>query len=77
MNCSVFQLAKFGSKKIILNDIYEGFSNIITIEKFELLYDFATSKKYGSLIIDTTHSDKRFLSNLDSELFINDEKPKN
>jgi len=73
MNCSVFQLAKFGSKKIILNDIYEEVSNIITVEKFEELYDFATSSKYGSLIIDTTHSDKRFLSNFDSELFFNDE----
>jgi len=74
MNCSVFQLAKFGSKKVILNDIYEEVSNIITIEKFEELYDFATAKKYGSLIIDTTHGEKRFLSNLDSELFITDEK---
>jgi len=74
MNCSVFQLAKFGSKKVILNDIYEEVSNIITIEKFEELYDFATNKKYGSLIIDTTHGEKRFLSNLDSELFITDEK---
>ena len=70
MNCSVFQLAKFGSKKVVLQDIYEEVSNIITIEKFEQLYDFATSKKYGSLIIDTTHGEKRFLSNLDSELFI-------
>ena len=73
MNCSVFQLAKFGSKKVVLQDIYEEVSNIITVEKFEELYDFATSKKYGSLIIDTTHPEKRFLSNLDSELFITDE----
>ena len=58
MNCSVFQLAKFGRKKVILNDIYEEVSNIITIEKFEMLYDFATAKKYGSLIIDTTHGEK-------------------
>jgi len=70
MNCSVFQLAKFGSKKVVLQDIYEEVSNVIGIDEFEMLYDFATSKKYGSLIIDTTHSEKRFLSNLDSELFI-------
>ena len=76
MNCSVFQLAKFGSKKIILNDIYEEVSNIITIEKFEQLYDHATSFKYGSLIIDTTHGDKRFLSNFNSELFVTDDKNK-
>jgi len=70
MNCSVFQLAKFGSKKVILNDIYEEVSNVIGIDEFEMLYDHATNKKYGSLIIDTTHGEKRFLSNLDSELFI-------
>ena len=75
MNCSVFQLAKFGSKKFVLQDIYEEVSNIITIEKFEELYDFATNKKYGSLIIDTTNG-KRFLSNFNSELFITDDKIK-
>ena len=69
-NCSVFQLAKFGSKKVILHDIYEEVSNVTTIEKFQELYDFATSKPFGSLIIDTTHGEKRFMSNFDSELFI-------
>jgi len=76
-NCSIFQLAKFGSKKVILFDIYEEVSNVISVEKFEMLYDHATSTKYGLLIIDTTNGDKRFLSNFDSELFITDEKPKN
>ena len=69
MNCSIFQLAKFGSKRIILNDIYEEVSNVIGIDEFEMLYDHATNKKFGSLIIDTTNSNKRFLSNFDSELF--------
>jgi len=76
MNCSVFQLAKFGSKKVILSDIYEEVSNVTTIEKFESLYDHATNKKYGSLIIDTTNG-KRFMSNFDFELFITDNKIKN
>ena len=44
-----------------------------TIEDFEELYDHATAKPYGSLIIDTTNG-KRFLSNLDSELFIDNKK---
>jgi hypothetical protein len=39
------------------------------LDEFEELYDFATDKPYGSLIIDTTNG-KRFLSNLDSELFL-------
>ena len=73
MNCSVFQLAKFGSKKVILSDIYEEVSNVTTIEKFEQLYEHATNRKYGSLIIDTTN-EKRFMSNFDFELFISDDK---
>jgi hypothetical protein len=67
LNCSVFQLATFKNKKMILDDIYEEISNVIGIDDFEELYDYATSKPYGSLIIDTTNG-KRFLSNLDSEL---------
>lgn len=69
LNCSVFQLAAFKNKKVILEDIYEEVSNVIDIDQFEQLYDHATAKPYGSLIIDTTNG-KRFLSNLDSELFI-------
>lgn len=67
LNCSVFQLATFKNKKMILEDIYEEVSNVINIDDFEELYDHATAKPYGSLIIDTTNG-KRFLSNLDSEL---------
>jgi len=68
LNCSVFQLASFKNKKVILEDIYDEVSNVIGINQFEELYDYATSKPYGSLIIDTTNG-KRFLSNFDSELF--------
>ena len=69
LNCSVFQLASFKNKKVILEDIYDEVSNVIGLDEFEELYDFATDKSYGSLIIDTTNG-KRFLSNLDSELFL-------
>ena len=67
LNCSVFQLATFKNKEVILTDIYEEISNVIGIDDFEELYDHATAKPYGSLIIDTTNG-KRFLSNLDFEL---------
>jgi hypothetical protein len=67
LNCSVFQLATFKNKEVILTDIYEEISNVIGIDEFEELYDYATAKPYGSLIIDTTNG-KRFLSNLDAEL---------
>ena len=75
LNCLVFQLAAFKNKKIILQDVYEEVSNVIEIGQFEELYNHATAKKYGSLIIDTT-SDKRFLSNLDSELFLDNAENK-
>ena len=67
LNCSVFQLATFKNKEVILTDIYEEISNVIGIDDFEELYDHATAKPYGSLIIDTTNG-KRFLSNFDYEL---------
>ena len=67
LNCSVFQLATFKNKRMILEDIYEEISNVVGIDDFEELYDHATAKPYGSLIIDTTNG-KRFLSNLDFEL---------
>ena len=67
LNCSVFQLATFKNKEVILTDIYEEISNVIGIDDFEELYDHATTKPYGSLIIDTTNG-KRFLSNFDYEL---------
>jgi hypothetical protein len=75
LNCSVFQLASFKNKKVILEDIYEEVSNVIGVNQFEELYDHATDKPFGSLIIDTT-SGKRFLSNLDSELFIDNAENK-
>jgi hypothetical protein len=73
LNCSVFQLAAFKNKRTILEDIYEEVSNVIGIDQFEELYDHATKKPYGSLIIDTTNG-KRFLSNFDSELFFENKK---
>jgi hypothetical protein len=69
LNCSVFQLASFKNKKVILEDIYDEVSNVVDLDTFSKYYEHSTSKPYGSLIIDTTNG-KRFLSNFDSELFI-------
>jgi hypothetical protein len=74
LNCSVFHLCSFKSKRVVLDDIYEEVSNVIGIDDFEKLYDYATAKPYGSLIIDTTGTEKRFLNNLDSELFLQTQK---
>jgi len=49
--------------------MYEEISNVLTIEDFEKLYDHATEKQYGCLFLDLTNG-KRFLQNLDNELFI-------
>ena len=70
LNCSLFFIGKFASKKVILEDLYEEVSNVLTLEDFENLYDKATEEQYGSLIIDSTHKEKRFLKSLDTELLL-------
>ena len=68
LNCNVFFVGKFASKKVVLEDLYEEVSNVLTLEQFEELYDKATEEQYGALIIDCSHKDKRFLSGLDKQL---------
>ena len=70
LNCNVFFIGKFASKKVVLEDLYEEVSNVLTLEEFEELYDKATEEQYGSLIIDCSHKDKRFMKGLDTELLI-------
>jgi DNA-binding transcriptional regulator PaaX len=70
LNCNVFFVGKFASKKVVLEDLYEEVSNVLTLEEFEELYDKATEEQFGSLIIDCSHKDKRFLRGLDTELII-------
>lgn len=72
LNCNVFFIGKFASKKVILEDLYEEVSNILTPDQFEELYDKATEQQYGALIIDSSHKTKRFLSGLDTELIFKD-----
>lgn len=70
LNCNVFFVGKFASKKVVLEDLYEEVSNILTLEQFEELYDKATEDQFGSLIIDCSHKDKRFLKGLDTQLIL-------
>ena len=70
LNSSVFFLGKFQNKNMILNDLYEEVSNALTMEQFDELYTYATDKPYGALILDLT-AGKRFLSNFDTELLLN------
>ena len=64
-NCSLFYLGKFASKKMILEDMYEEVSNVLTPEEFEELYNIATEDQYGALVIDGTGKSKRFLKGWD------------
>ena len=70
-NCNVFFIGKFASKKIVLEDMYEQVSNVLTEEQFEELYSHCIEdNQYGSLIVDCSHKNKRFLNGLESELLI-------
>jgi len=71
LNSSVFFLGKFANKKIVLEDMFEEISNTITMSDFEKIYDHCTANsKYGSLIVDLTGNEKRFLKGLDAVLEI-------
>jgi hypothetical protein len=66
-NTSVFVIFKFASKKIIIDDLYEEVSNIMTVEQFEQVFDFATEKEHSALIIDfTIKKENRLKINWDS-----------
>jgi hypothetical protein len=71
LNCNVYFLGKFASKKMILNDLYDEVSNILTPEEFEMIYDHAIKgSKYGALIIDNSGDTKRFYRNLEKEIIL-------
>jgi len=71
MNCNVFLLGKFASKKVVLEDMYEEISNVLTQEEFEKIYDYATEgEKYGMLIMDCSGDTKRFYKSYDTELVL-------
>jgi hypothetical protein len=69
-NCNLYFLGKFASKKIILDDLFEEVSNVLTMEQFEEVYSHSIKEKYGSLIIDNTGSEKKFYKGLDCQLVI-------
>jgi hypothetical protein len=70
-NCNLFFIGKFASSKIVLQDMFEQVSNILTEEQFEELYNYCVKdNQYGSLIIDTTGKEKKFFNGLEGELII-------
>jgi ribonucleotide reductase alpha subunit len=58
-----------GKWSLFCPHICKGLDDIYGSE-FEELYDKATEEQYGSLIIDCSHKEKRFMRGLDTQLLI-------
>jgi hypothetical protein len=76
MNCTVFVVFRFASKKVITEDLYEEIANTITQEVFEEVFEYATKKNdHDSLVIDlTAPKADRFKKNFDCILHINSQQ---
>lgn len=71
-NTSLFVIFKFASSKIICEDLYEEVSNIMTLEKFIEVFDYATSEQHDALVIDFSQEKaNRIKKNFDTILQIN------
>ena len=68
LNCSLFFLSKFACKKVILEDLYEVVSNVLTPEQFDEIYTKAVEEKYGALVVDNTTEPKRFYRGFSEQL---------
>jgi hypothetical protein len=53
-NTSLFCLYKFANQKIVLEDLYEEVSGILTPQKFKEVYEFATEGDHNALVMDFT-----------------------
>lgn len=69
-NTSLYVLYRFANKKIILEDLYQEVSGLLTPDKFEEVYDFATEGNHNALIMDFTGGDKsnRLRQNFDKRI---------
>ena len=70
-NVDVWALFKFKSTKIILDDLYEEISGMLSIEEFLHLYNYATLEDHNAFVIDGKAEKKdRFKMNFDTILRI-------
>lgn len=68
-NTSVFAIFRYASKKIIIEDLYEEVSNLLTLEQFEELYEYCTQDQHDCLVVDfTLPKDERFKKNFEWKL---------
>jgi hypothetical protein len=65
-NTSLYVLFRFANKRVILEDMYEEVSNVLSQKAFEELYDHATADEHDSMVIDfTLPKEERFKRNWD------------
>jgi hypothetical protein len=71
-NSSLFVIYRFASQKVICQDLWEEVSNIISVENFEKIFEFATDgDAHNALVIDFTQpKDRRFKKNFGTILRI-------
>jgi hypothetical protein len=72
LNTSVWVLYKFMNAKMIMNDIYEEISGMMTEDQFLDAYAYATAEPHSALVIDQTGGDprNRVRMNWDTRLII-------
>lgn len=60
-NTNLFAIWRYANKKMVVEDLYEEVSGALSQERFEEIYDYATEKDHGCLVIDFTQGkEKRF-----------------
>ena len=78
-NIDLWVLFKFASKERLLDQIYNEISSLLSIDKFEELYDYATTEsKHDALIIDNhnrVNKDFMFRKNWNTVLKITKHHP--
>lgn len=71
-NTSLFCLYRFANKKIVLEDLYQEVSGMLTPTQFEEVYDLATEGNHNALVMDFTGGDpqNRLRKNFDQRIVI-------
>ena len=68
-NVDIWVLFKFKSTKIILDDLYEEISGVLTPEEFLTYYEYATTQENDAFVIDgKANKEDRFKLNFDTIL---------
>lgn len=67
-NTSLFVLFRFANKKLILEDIYQEVSGLLTHDQFEKVYDFATEGENNALVLDFTGTANKIRKNFDQKI---------